>query len=286
MILLFSCCCLNIQAQENDTLFAVKKGLNLNIRYTVKPGEYLQMLANRFYIPAETLEKLNLGDPNKKLQPDNVLYIPILKDNYSSQKPPIQSDEYRELYYRVGERDDIGLIATYAGVTKRQLITWNDMKGNSLVEGQPLFIGWLRMVAKDSASEAIGLAYPAVKKTITNQENIVVDTQKHDFNGLDKLFDMQTSNGTNVLTEKGTAVFFEKGGKGGVQYAFHNTAQRGSVIKVFNPGTGKYTYVKVIGPIPDTKQYANCIIGISSGAKEALGILDNKAWCELSYPAN
>jgi hypothetical protein len=58
------------------------------------------------------------------------------------------------------------------------------------------------------------------------------------------------------------------------------------VVKVFNPGSGKTIYVKVLGPLPDTKLYANSIIGISSGAKEALGVTDNRTWCELSYAAN
>ena len=57
-------------------------------------------------------------------------------------------------------------------------------------------------------------------------------------------------------------------------------------MKVFNPGTNKTIYVKILGPVPDTKLYANSIIGICDAAKEALGITDNKAWVELSYPAN
>jgi hypothetical protein len=58
------------------------------------------------------------------------------------------------------------------------------------------------------------------------------------------------------------------------------------VIKVTNPGTGKSIFVKVLGPIPDTKQYAGSIIGIATAAKEALGVTDTKAWCELSYSPN
>lgn len=244
------------------------------------------MLANRFYLPIETLEKANELEPNKRLPIGTMVTIPVNKDNYSTSMPTLKSDEYRELFYKVGEKDDIGIISNFVGVQKKQIILWNGMKGNTVYEDQALFIGWIKTVPKDSLSETIGLAYPIIKKTLTDAANIVPDSKKQDYGGLDLLYDQQTNHGTNLLTEKGTVIFFDKSGKGNVQYAFHNTAQRGSIIKVFNPGTGKVLYVKVIGPIPDTKQYANAIIGISSGAKEALGVIENKAWCELSYPAN
>jgi len=115
---------------------------------------------------------------------------------------------------------------------------------------------------------------------------VVEDTSKHQPGMLDSVYNVQTNFGSNTITEKGTAVFFEKAGKNDIYYAFHNTTQRGAIIKVVNPGTGKVIYAKVMGPMPETKQYTNCIIGISTPAKEALGITDNKAWCELYYSPN
>jgi hypothetical protein len=125
------------------------------------------------------------------------------------------------------------------------------------------------------------LAYPSlVKKTAADTAKIKVP------GGLDSIYNRQTNNGMNVLTEKGTAVFFDKGGKNNVYYAFHTATPSGTIIKVTNPGTGKTIYVKVLGKIPDTKLYSNSIIGISTSAREALGVTDSKAWVEISYPAN
>jgi hypothetical protein len=68
-------------------------------------------------------------------------------------------------------------------------------------------------------------------------------------------------------------------------YAFHNVAPRGTDIRVYNPGADKFVFVKVMGGLPDTKQYANSVIGISADAKELLGvsIMEDKAWVELKY---
>jgi hypothetical protein len=159
---------------------------------------------------------------------------------------------------------------------------WNTLHGNSLQEGQPLFIGWVKIVPKDSINLLNGVAYP----NRCTRPATAVDTSKHAFGELDSLYNAQTRNGTNVISEKGTAVFFEKAGNSKIYYAFHNTTPRGAVIKVTNPGTGRTVYVKVLGPIPDTKLYANSVIGISSTAKDALGINDAKAWVELSYTPN
>lgn len=265
-------------AQDVDSLFAVRKGPNLALRHFSKPGESISMLSKRFYESQEKIESLSGIDGRRKLETGTMLFIPMSKENFMAAREPVGVDHREPVYYRVGERDDLALISMYAGARKQDIILWNTLKGVKLAEGQVLFIGWMKMVPRDSINMANGLAWPTMRRKAAPS-----DTSKHAFGELDSLYNIQTKDGTNVLTEKGTAVFFEKAGKNNIYYAFHNTSQRNAIIKVTNPGTGKVIYAKVLGPIPDTKLYANCIIGISSGAKEALGVTDTKAWCELSY---
>lgn len=274
--------CAGAYAQVQDTLFAVRKGNNWAIKYTVKPLETVHMLAQRFFLSDRALENANEFEGGKRLTPGSVIMIPVIADNYTVYKPTIDNANLREMYYHVGAKDDIGIISTYAGVTKTEIRKWNWLKGNTLVVDQVLFVGWVKVMALDSLDPISVAAYPAPKKPeVVETEKLVIP------GGLDTIYNRQTNEGMNVLTEKGTAVFFEKqGGKNSVYLAFHNATPRGSIIKIFNPGNGKTTYVKVIGKLPDTKQYANSIIGISSTAKEALGVTDSKAWCELSYSAN
>lgn len=93
----------------------------------------------------------------------------------------------------------------------------------------------------------------------------------------------QTYNGQSFTEEKGPAAFYDHKGASQVYYAFHNTAARGTIIKVINTGNGKYVFAKVLGPIPKTKLYHNCVIGISGNAKRELGVMGNKVWCSIQY---
>ena len=269
----------NASAQQGDSLIAVRKGGNWAIKYTLRPGENMHMIAMRFYISDGVLTYANDPDLVKNIGPGSQIFIPVTKENYSASKQPF--DNKRQLYYHVVPKDDIALISMYAGVTKDEMRLWNNLKGNTLMPEETLFVGWVKVMALDTLNPLTELAYPSTKRVVK------ADTiRMHTPGGLDTLYDIQTNHGLNVLTEKGTAVFFEKTGKSNVYQAFHNTSKRGTIIKVLNPGNGKSVYVKVLGPIPGTKQYANCIIGISDAAKEALGVTDSKAWCELSYSAN
>jgi hypothetical protein len=281
LIALFFISGLQAVAAPADSLFAARKGAAWVIKYTVKPRETIHMLAQRFYLTDANVESVNEADNTRRVVPGTIINIPVMKDNYFVSKPPLDMSDMQEIYYRVGPKDDIGLISTYAGTTKNDMRSMNSLHGNTLTIGQTLFVGWVKMMAPDSTNPATEVAYPAFKKAPA------LDTAKMRVpGGLDTIFNRQTNNGINVLTEKGTAVFFEKPGKNNVYYAFHNATPRNSVIKVFNPGTGKTIYVKVLGPLPDTKLYSGSIIGISNAAKEALGVTDNKAWCELSYYMN
>jgi LysM repeat protein len=279
-VLLLSCCIAGGNCLAQDSLFAIRKDGNLVISYEFKQGESVRMLALRFTVSEGAI--LNANDPAdiKKLAPGATLYIPVSpENNYYSLKQPLTN--MGELYYHVAQKDDIGLVSTYMGdprVTKSQIRNWNNLKGNTLFPGQVLFVGWVKMIPRDTTNPAYSLAYPSRKKRVS------VDTLKPVVpGGLDTVYARQTNNGMNVLTEKGTAVFFEKTSRSNVCIAFHNTARRGTIIKVYNPGNGKVVYARVLGPIPNTKQYANSIIGISEQAKEALGVTDSKTWCELSY---
>ena len=266
-------------AQIVDSLFVIHKGTGWIVKYQVKPGETPHMLAQRFYITDPVLAYANEVESIKSLAPGAMINIPVKPENYYTTRQPLA--DRQELYYHVVPKDDLPLLSTYAGVTKSDMRAWNNMKGNTVTPGQTLFVGWIRIITRDTANPASELVYPAPVK----EGNAVADPQVVP-GGLDIAYDRQTNNGTNVLTEKGTAVCFEKAGKSNIYYAFHNSTPRGSIIKVTNPGTGKTIYVKVLGPIPDTKQYAGSIIGIATAAKEALGVTDNKAWCELSYSPN
>jgi len=279
LIILFSILTINLQAQEADSLFAIHKGTVWMIRHVIQPGEHIPMLSRRYYVSEGAIAYANEVEQMKKLVPGDAINIPISKENFATAKTPLET--YHELYYHVVPKDNIGLLATYSGVTKDEMRVWNNLHGYTLATGQALFIGWVKMVEKDTSSPTYTQAYPAIKKPSADSVKVMPIP-----GGLDTIYNRQTNGGSSALTEKGTAVFFEKAGKNNIYYAFHNATQRGAIIKIYNPGTGKTVYAKVLDKVPDTKQYANSIIGISNFAKEALGVTDSKAWVEISYSSN
>lgn len=98
----------------------------------------------------------------------------------------------------------------------------------------------------------------------------------------ESIYEQQTA-GKKVTTEKGPGSWFKSNAGAGKYYALHNTASRGTIIKVTNPLNGRSIYAKVLEAIPQMKQNAGLIIKLSDSAIEALGTNEAKFYCELSY---
>lgn len=96
---------------------------------------------------------------------------------------------------------------------------------------------------------------------------------------------MQQNKSKEPKTEKGPGGWFKSNAvlNSGKYYALHNSAPRGTIIKVTNPLNGKYIYAKVLDAIPQLKQNAGLIIKLSDAAMAALTTNETKFYCELSY---
>ncbi|WP_346318566.1 LysM peptidoglycan-binding domain-containing protein [Chitinophaga sp. YIM B06452] len=103
--------------------------------------------------------------------------------------------------------------------------------------------------------------------------------------GFEQQYLQQTNNGRNAVGEKGPGSWFKSNAVigSGKYYALHNTAPRGTIVKVTNPLTGRSIYAKVLDAIPQLKANANLIIKLSDAAQDALGISESRFYCELSY---
>lgn len=103
--------------------------------------------------------------------------------------------------------------------------------------------------------------------------------------GFESMFNQQTGNGRDVTKEKGPGSWFKSNAVvgSGKYYALHNTAPRGTIVKVTNPLTGRSIYAKVLDAIPQLKANANLIIKLSDAAQDALGSTEGRFYCELSY---
>lgn len=306
--ILFSCVALSVQAQSSvhvdnpgiDTLQVVFYKDKWAIQHHVKKGQNLFLLSHRYHVPPALLADINDISFQSELQNGTDIYIPFGAFNQAKEESANRFD-VRPLYYVVRKYDNLYRLAHLAGVPQKKLQQWNAMPDNYIEEGMRLFVGW---VLYDVSDVPIADTVQVNKKKRDKNDNNTVTpatggkgvhqtvTILRKGNKLDtipeieKKYKQQTQDELVVTEEKGTAVFYENKGKlstTNTYFAFHNTAKPGTIIKVYNPGTDKTVYVKVLGPIPNTKMYHNCIIGISSGAKAVLLVDEEKAWCELKY---
>jgi hypothetical protein len=300
-------------AAQKDSLFVITKNDKWVIAFTPMKTETVMDVAKRFHVPPVMLADENNTNFQNNFPVGNTIYIPLGAFNKSA-------TGNRNVYYRVRAQDNLYRISKLAGESQRTLQEWNEMPDNNTGEGDVLIVAKIiyeggapvamkadtakkQGMAKDTMSKGQKYTVKKVSKEVMENGQKVVylvnDTVWVDTLGVyGKMYMQQTVNETKIVEEKGSAVFYTLVNK--VQnrytnpnstvkskfiYAFHNTAPRGAVIRVYNPAADKFVFVKVMGGLPDTKQYANSVIGISADAKELLGvsIMEDKAWVELKY---
>lgn len=260
-------------------------------RYRVQNERNVFEVAKKFSVPAAMLADANRLSYTDPLAPATLVKIPLTVANWYNYTPPASS-AVAPLYYRTTEEWDRKDLARLLGISARQLEEWNNEVANDIEAGQVVAVGWISVSGvgpSGSSQGGVVATSPISAPPVQWPDTVVmVDTAKPIpvISPMEQAFLDQTSGGAMLTTEKGPAAFFPAGGGTvkGVHYAFHNSAARGSVMRVHNPGTGKTVYVKVLGPLPRTKQYAGAIIGIAAAAKAQLGVRgDARAWCEVSY---
>ena len=109
-----------------------------------------------------------------------------------------------------------------------------------------------------------------------------VDSAAPPKSALELEWDDQTLEGVNAHSEKVTAGFYHTTAQAGI-YAFYTEASRGRVLRVRNLNNDAVVFVKVIAALPLRTAFKGCSLGLSNEAKAALGVRDNKAFCEVSY---
>ncbi|MFT4062902.1 MAG: LysM peptidoglycan-binding domain-containing protein [Edaphocola sp.] len=291
---LFAFACIAVcshHAQAQDTLQLAKSNDRFFLMHNVKKGENIFMLAKRYSAPAAVLADVNQVNYKDGLPPGTQLKIPIDAYNYIRVGGISGS---RAIYYKTKKGDNLANIAQTIGSTQIALQRLNNLASQELPGGKTVMLGW---IAYDDAQIPIAAtdtpAIPATNgaaKTLPNNAATPDTSTAHSSapaipSAYEQDFLNQT-NGMSLREETGAAVFYPLKTKmpEGIYYAFHNTAARGTIIKVANPATGRTIYAKVISTIPTLSDYHNSIVGISSNAAAALGAHDKRMFCKLSFP--
>lgn len=315
-------CCLALSAvvpsiaQGRADLWVMPDTEPWNVAHKVSKGETVFMLARRYHVPPAILADANGLSYSDGLKENSTVIVPLGAYNLQASKPA-NPGEAKTLYYKVEPGDDLYRISRHAGVARKILAQWNNLEAGEVRPGQILLVGWVLYDATAINNTPVVATTPPVRTVAPPIRQVPQrDTPKYVMPqqqqqqqhtepvktddvaaedtiekppappaSLEALYAEQTQNGANVVTEKGTAGFYKvtTNARGVAALAFHNKAAKGSVIKVKNVNNGRYVYVKVIGPVPMTKQYHNCIIGLSDKVQAVLGVKDSKVFCELSY---
>jgi LysM repeat protein len=289
---------------QNDSLFVTDIHGDWQILHIVQSGETVFSVARKYHVPPAMLADANKTSYNAPLPVHQRINVPVGAYNKMPRQPQ-NNDESRPLYYRVQDESDLGRISKFAGVSQRTLQDWNHLSNNELTPGQRLLVGWIMYdatqlpvattpastnVSKTIKNEPLPVPVKPVPQTVepTIMQEGIRDTAARDTLKVSvaaQMYNEQTNDGSSATTEKGSLVFFAAQSKSKAEpyFAFFNNAPKGTIIKVHNLSNDHIVYVKVLGPLPQTKMYYNALIGVSSYARVALGAPENKVWCELNY---
>jgi len=270
----------NGAAPAQDSLFAVRTADGAwRVPYKTTAAHRSVFAVSRATgVPAAILADANRLGYGDTLAAGRELQVPLGFYNWYNYTPP-EGTAFNPVYYRAEAEDTWTALARAVGVATATLQDWNDRRMAPLQPGDVVMIGWYG-VGRSSAPPVVEIPADTVlfAEVDTAAPVRVVPPMEQAF--------LDQTTGGNVLTERGAAAFFPAAGgtSRGVHYAFHNTASRGTVLRVFNPGTARTVYVKVIGPMPATRQYVGAIVGLSAATRGELGVRgDARAWCEVSW---
>jgi len=305
-IVLFGLSAVAVQAQ--DTLEVQGTSPALYISHVVKKGENFYSLSRAYGLPPKEIAAANKVNMEQGLQLGHKLHIPLTAANFS-QKADAGG---KPVYHRVSDKETLYRVSVnYNKVPLDNIRQWNNFSGDGLKKDSYVIIGFVKATGaaseaaprvekvKEKAEPVVTAAPPppppAVKETVKEPESRpaaevteaatpapVKSTPVSSSTDFEQLYSQQTNNGKKATSEKGPGTWF-KSNAVGKYYALHNTAPRGTIIKVTNPLNGKAVYAKVLDVIPQMKSNAGLIIKLSDSAMQALGSNETKFYCELSY---
>lgn len=230
-------------------------------------------------------------------------------------KPVYHKVSEKETLYRVS--------VNHNKVALDNIRRWNGFSGDGLKKDSYLIVGWMKgngaaapVIAKNETPAPVVTSTPAstpatapvrevpaaqpaaetkepkdpVKKenpapaenTVTHTPAPSTPAPVNTSGNFEEIYEQQTKGGKKVTSEKGPGTWFKSNAVGKF-YALHNTAARGTILKVTNPLNGKAIYAKVLDVIPQMKSNAGLIVKLSDSAMQALGSNETRFYCELSY---
>ena len=170
--------------------------------------------------------------------------------------------------HTVASNETMYSIATKYDLTLDQLKAKNNLTTNSLYVGQKLLIKG---------------QYP-VKQTPIER-----DTEENDADTLESVKNPSlrlppSRYGLSQLDEKGTGIWIvDQDLDSSKMLVLHRTAPIGTIMKITNPMSNRSTFAKVVGKFTENESTKDVIIVMTKAVADALGALDKRFLCNLTY---
>ncbi|MDQ7949964.1 MAG: LysM peptidoglycan-binding domain-containing protein [Pedobacter sp.] len=253
------------------------------ITHTVKAKEHLNLLAEKYGTTVDEIKKLNNLRSNN-LQIGQLLKIPATADtpaespvpepvapkNPLKTEPPVSTPVGSQIAdgsfeHVVAPGETIYSIAKKYNMTTFQLKTAANFTGNDVTVGQKLIIKGPKSVAVADGEEG------------TSNGNTIKDPA---------LRGSPSSYGLVQMEEKGTAVWIADPDLDPTKMlVLHRTAAVGTIIKVTNPMSNRSAFAKVVGKFTENESTKDVIIVMTKAVADAVGALDKRFFCNLTYGA-
>ncbi|NQX39110.1 LysM repeat-containing protein [Pedobacter steynii] len=290
-----------VQKKENLNMLAEKYGTTVNEikrvnnmrSINLQIGQLLKIPAKNAVEeqPAETLSTTKPNTPAVVAQQnppietkkkEDVL-VPIFPkkqpvnpaQNTANQTSPAQTTPTNTeasseelLVHTVASNETIYSIATTYKMTMDQLKAKNGLINNSLTVGQKLLIR--------------GQYPPKPLPSAHNEVENPADTLNSIKNPSLRL--PASRYGLNQMDEKGTGIWIaDPDLDPSKMLVLHRTAPIGTVMKITNPMSNRSTFAKVVGKFTENESTKDVIIVMTKAVADALGALDKRFFCNLTY---
>jgi LysM repeat protein len=195
---------------------------------------------------------------------------------------PINNNQPEYTQYKVSAGETLYAISKRFQVRVDDIISWNNLKSNSLSAGQ-----MLRIKRDEPQPAAAPVIVAPAETTVTAVKDHTLKRDSTRVTESDSLGSRRLPNNRYGLTEKnekGTAVWISDPNLDAKKkYVLHRTAPVGTIIKITNPNTNKTTFAKVVGSFTDNETNKDAIVVMTKDVAESLGALDKRFYVTLSY---
>jgi len=268
--------------------------------HTVKPKEYLGIIAKQYGITVDELKAANDLTSNN-LQIGQVLKIPA-KTNEPTTTAPIattttvnpkptetkvaevkptetkttiptsantQTANKTEPTFEhiVANGETIYSIAQKYQLTTYQLKNYNNLTSNDLTVGQKLIIKGEKPVVATNSDDTD--EEPSESPSTLKNPNLKRPAAVY---------------GLNRIEEKGTGIWINDPDLDpNKMLILHRTAPVGTIIQITNPMTNRSTFAKVVGKFTENETTKDVIIVMTKAVADAVGALDKRFFCNLAY---